>query len=275
MAELTGTTRLAAVIGSPIRHSRSPRIANAAFHEGDIDWAMTAFDVPEGQGAAAVESVRVLGLGGLMVTMPHKAAVIPALDRITPAAEVLGAVNSIAWEGSELVGDNTDGAGLMSALRAEGTVVAGRSCLVLGAGGAARAVVRALADEGAAEVVVINRSADRAESAISLAGAVGRVGSAADVATADLIINATSVGMGASPGDQGPVPVETGSIHSGQVVVDLVYQPLETPFLAAARVQGASTRDGLGMLVHQAALTITRWTGLLPDLSAMRSAARR
>lgn len=273
---ITGATRLAAVIGSPVSHSRSPALANAAFAAAELAWTFVAFDVGAGQGPAAVAAMRTLGLGGLMVTMPLKGEVIPALDRLTPAAAALGAVNSIAWEDGELVGDNTDGAGLVASLRAdEGIDPAGMRCAVLGAGGAARSVIWALAEAGAAEVVVVNRSADRAEVAATLAPSVGRVGTPADVADAQLVVNATSVGMGAEPGAAGPLPCDPTSISPGQVVVDLVYQPLVTPLLAMAAERGARPVDGLGMLVHQAAISIRRWVGVEPDLEAMAIAARR
>jgi shikimate dehydrogenase len=210
-----------------------------------------------------------------MVTMPHKADVIPALDRLTPAAAALGAVNSVAWVGGDLVGDNTDGPGLVASLRHDdGLDVAGLRCAVLGAGGAARSVAWALGDAGAADVVVVNRTPARAEAAAALAGPTGRVGAAADLAAADLVVNATSVGMGAAPGDAGPIPLDPTALHAGQVVVDLVYQPLTTPLLRAAAAAGARPVDGLGMLVHQAALSVERWTGAAPDLAVMAAAAR-
>ncbi|QXC61864.1 shikimate dehydrogenase [Aquihabitans sp. G128] len=273
---LTGATRIAAVIGSPIHHSRSPLLANAAFRAAGLDWALAAFEVAPGRAGDAVAAVRALGLGGLMVTMPHKADIIAFLDRTTPAAAALGAVNSVAWEGTELVGDNTDGPGLVASLRTdEGIDPTGRRCLVLGAGGAARSVAWALGDAGAAEVVVVNRTKARAAVAAALAGPSARVGTEADVARAEIVVNATSVGMGAEVGAAGPLPVPGGALHDGQVVVDLVYQPLETPLLRAAAAAGARPVDGLGMLVHQAALSIERWTGVAPDVAAMQAAARR
>lgn len=271
----SGFTRLVAVIGHPVRHSRSPVLANAAFRAAGLDWTMVAFDVADGEAEAAIAAARTLGIGGLMVTMPHKAAVMPALDALTPAAEALGAVNSISWVDGALVGHNTDGEGLVGSLRHDhGIDVAGRSCVVLGAGGAARSVVHALAGAGASAVVVVNRTAPRAEVAAALAGPVGRVGAPEDVAHADVVVNATSVGMGAPAGATGPVPCPVGLLTPGQVVVDLVYQPLRTPFLAAAESRGARAVDGLGMLVHQAALSLERWTGTRPDLEVMHRAAR-
>lgn len=273
-APVSGTTRLAAVIGSPVRHSRSPLLANAAFRAAGLDWSFVALEVAPGRGAAAIDAARTLGLGGLMVTMPHKADVIAALDRLTPAAAALGAVNSVAWEGSELVGDNTDGPGLVDSLRHDGVDPDGRRCVVLGAGGAARSVAWALGVAGAAEVVVVNRTAATAATAAELAGAVGRVGTPDDVAVADLVINATSVGMGAATGAAGPLPVPAELLGPHQVVVDLVYLPRETPLLLAAAAAGARPIDGLGMLVHQAARSIERWTGVAPDVAVMADAAR-
>jgi shikimate dehydrogenase len=274
--EITGSTRLAAVIGSPVGHSRSPAIINAAFAAGGIDWRFVAFEVDPGRAVEAVDAMRALRLGGLSVTMPHKADVIAGLDRVSPVAEALGAVNCIAWEGTELVGHNTDGEGLLAALAADqGFDPAGRSCVVLGAGGAARSVVHALGRVGAARVTVVNRTPERAEAAAALAGDVGRVGEVDQVQDADLVINATSVGMGAAPGSTEPTPVPSHLLRSGQTVVDLVYQPLATPLLTAAAAQGAIAVDGIGMLVHQAALAITRWTGVEPDIGAMQRAARQ
>jgi shikimate dehydrogenase len=273
---ITGRTRLAAVIGSPVRHSRSPVLANAAFSAAGLDWAMVAFEVAEGAVADAIAAVRTLDIGGLMVTMPHKAAVLPHLDDITPTAAALGAVNSISWVDGALVGHNTDGHGLVRSLEQDDHVdVDGLRCVVVGAGGAARAVVHALAEAGAAEVVVVNRTRSSAEVAAGLAGACGKVGDAAAVSGADLVVNATSVGMGAAAGDAGPVPFDTGLIREGQVVVDLVYQPLHTPLLTAAAERGARPVDGLGMLVHQAAISLERWTGHAPDVAVMAAAARR
>jgi shikimate dehydrogenase len=272
---IAGTTRVAAVIGSPVRHSRSPLLANAAFAASGLDWAFVALEVAPGQGAGAVQAVRTLGLGGLSVTMPHKHDVIAALDRLSPAAAALDAVNCIAWDGDLLVGHNTDGDGLVDSLvHDHGVSPAGLACAVLGAGGAARSVIRALGVAGARDIAVVNRTAERAEAAAALGGGAGRVGALADVGSADLVINATSVGMGAPAGEVGATPVPPELLHQGQVVVDLVYLPLQTPLLAHAAARGATPVDGLGMLVHQAARAIELWTGQAPDVAAMAAAAR-
>jgi shikimate dehydrogenase len=260
---------VAGVIGSPIRHSLSPVLHNAAFRALDLDWAFLAFEVTAGDGAAAVHGARALGIEGLSVTMPHKADVIPALDKLSPTAEKLGAVNTITRQGGALLGLSTDGPGFLDALRLdEGFDPAGRRCVVFGAGGAARAVVLALAEAGAAQVTVVNRTAERAREAVAVAGAVGRVGRAADAGDADLVVNATSIGMG-----DGVAPLDPALLGPGQLVVDLVYHPAVTPLVAAARDRGATAVNGLGMLIHQAAHAFRHWTGQEPPLPAMSAAA--
>lgn len=275
-AEITGATRTAAVIGWPARHSLSPTILNAAFAAAGADWVYLAFEVPEGRAAEAVAAMRTLGLGGLSVTMPHKAAVHDAVDDRTPVAADLGAVNCVFWRGDRLVGDNTDGDGFLDALRHDhGIEVAGRRCVLVGAGGAGRAVARALGAAGAAEVAVVNRSPGPAARAAALAGPAGRVAVPADVGAADVVVNATPLGM-AGTGDQpGPLPVDPQALGPRQVVVDLVYHPVETPLLAAARRRGATAVDGVGMLVHQAARAFGRWTGEPAPVDAMAAAAHR
>jgi shikimate dehydrogenase len=274
---ITGYTRLAGLIGWPVRHSLSPTILNAAFAAAGLDWVFLAFEVPPDQGAAAVEGMRGLGLSGLTVTMPHKVVAAAAVDVRTPVAEALDAVNCVFWDDDRLVGDNTDGPGFVDALRLDhGVDVAGRHCVVIGAGGAGRAVAYALAHAGADDVAVVNRSPDPARRAADLAAPVGRVGAVADIAAADVVVNATSIGMaGANAGaDAAPsLPLDPDLLHAGQVVVDVVYHPFVTPLLAAATERGAQTVPGLGMLVHQAAHAFRRWTDVDPPVAAMASAA--
>lgn len=271
---LSGRTRLAAVIGDPVRHSLSPTIHNAGFSAVDLDWVFLAFEVPAGGGRGAVEAMRVLGIDGLSVTMPHKADVAAAVDKVSPAARALGAVNAVVREGAVLVGENTDGDGFVNALRVdEGVDAAGMRCLVVGAGGAARAVVRALELAGAAEVIVAARREDAAERAAALAPKVGRVGTVDEADGAALVVNATPVGMGeVTTLDAPDLPVPEERLGSGQLVVDLVYHPLLTPLLAAARRRGAVAVNGVGMLLHQAAIAFRLWTGEDAPLEAMSAA---
>jgi shikimate dehydrogenase len=271
---LTATTTVAAVIGSPVHHSLSPAIHNAAFAAAGLDWAYVAFEVAAGGGAAALDAMRTMGLGGLSVTMPHKDDVAAAADTRSATVERLGAANCVVPQGAgRLRAENTDGAGFVASLRDAGVDPDGLRCCVLGAGGAARAVVLALAEAGAAAVVVVNRTPANGERAAALANAAGRfvlpVGAAGAVAGADLVVNATPIGMG----EGNASPVEGSWLGAGQVVADLVYHPLETPLLQAAAATGCRTVDGLGMLVHQAALAFEAWTGEPAPLAAMRSAA--
>ena len=247
---------------------------NAAFSELGLDWIYLACEVAPGAVGDAFAGARALGLGGLSVTIPHKAAALEAVDEVTEAALAVGAVNTVVPTGDgRLRGDNTDGAGFLASLADEGFDPAARICGVLGAGGAARAVVHALAGAGAAEVVVINRTPARAEAAAALAGAAGRVGSAADVTRADLVVNATPLGL-AGAGDDG-LPVDPDLLGAGQLVVDLVPNPAVTPLMRAARARGAGVAGGLGMLVHQGALAFELWTGRPAPLGVMRAAAVR
>ncbi|MGH9244429.1 MAG: shikimate dehydrogenase [Acidimicrobiales bacterium] len=277
----TAATRVAGVIGHPVAHSISPAIHNAAFAACGLDWVYVALDVAPGHGRDAVDAMRALGLGGLSVTMPHKEDVARALVRLSDDAAALGAVNTIVPGGWELRGENTDGAGFIDSLRLDhGIDPAGWRVVVAGAGGAARAVILALAHAGVAEVAVVNRTVPRAVQAAALAGDRGRAlgtnapGVAAAVTAADLVVNATPVGMEGLGLAAPPPPVDPAWLRAGQVVADLVYRPVETPLLRAAAEQGAHPVDGLGMLVHQAGHQFRLWTGVESPLEIMAEAAR-
>ena len=267
---ISGSTRLAALIGAPVRHSLSPAIHNAAFRAAGLDWVYVALPVAAGGVPDALAGMRALGIGGLNVTMPHKEAAHDAMDVLDPAAAALRTVNTVVpLPDGRLAGYTTDGAGFLDALRIdEGVDVAGMRVVVIGAGGAARSVIDALARAGAARVIVVNRSPDNAVSAAALAGSVGSTGTMADVVAADLVVNATPIGMGTEA-----MPVDAASLRSGQIVTDLVYHPLDTALLRAARAAGATAVDGLGMLVHQAAHSFRLWTGVDAPVAVMREAA--
>lgn len=254
---------------------------NAAFRALGLDWVFVAFGVPGGSAPAAVDGARALGIRGLSVTMPHKAAVIPALDGLTSVARELGACNCILrapHDDALLLGDNTDGAGFLRGLRADlGLDVAGVRCVVTGAGGAGRAVVHALAGAGAESVVVVNRDPDRGQRAAMLAGTAGSFVPVSDsdgvqdvIAEAGLLVNATPIGMDGA----GPIalPVPESALRADLVVSELVYHPAVTPLMAAAREVGARTANGLSMLVHQAAVAFEHWTGSPAPVDEMRAA---
>jgi len=286
MAErsVTATTTLTAVLGSPIRHSLSPAIHNAAFAALGLDWAMAAFEVTEADAGEAVAGLRALGLKGASVTMPLKQAVVAHLDDLDQVATRLGAVNCITRRApNRLVGTSTDGPGLCSALAEAGVEVGGRRVVVIGAGGAARAAVLALAEAGASRVVVVARRPEQAALAAALAGGVGQIGSAAEVTEADVVVNATPVGMDQGrDGARGPdlpprraFPVDPELLGPGQVAFDMIYEPAPTAWLVEAGRRGARTLDGVSMLVHQAALAFEQWSGQPAPLAVMHEAARR
>ncbi len=271
--------RVVGVIGSPIAHSLSPLLHNAAFAALGLDatWRSFAFEVAPGQAAGALESMRRAGISGLSVTMPHKADVAALVDECAEVARRLGAVNCIVNRDGRLLGTNTDGEGFVASVaRGAAFTPDGKRCVVVGAGGAARAVVLALAEAGASEVAVLNRTPDRAVAAAALAGPAGSVapaggGLAELVRSADLVVNATPVGMLGGGADSWLV--DPRLLHAGQVAADLVYVPRPTRWLVEACAAGAIGLDGLGMLVHQAAAQLALWTGMEPPVDAMWQAA--
>lgn len=272
---VTARTQVVAVIGDPITHSLSPVIHNAAFASVGLDWVCVAFPVASGDARSAIDGVRSLGLRGLSVTMPHKREVARLLDDLSPVATALDSVNCVARSGDRLRGDNTDGAGFLAGLQEDfGFDPAGRDCVVLGAGGAARAVVLALAGAGAAQVRIVNRTTSTAEAAAAIAPDVAVVAAPSDVPAADLVVNATPVGMQRPGGGPGELPVDPELLRPGQVVAELVYHPASTPLMAAATARGARSANGLSMLVHQAAVAFTQWTGVDAPVAAMAAAAR-
>jgi shikimate dehydrogenase len=265
---ITGATRLAAVIGHPVRHSLSPALHNAAFEAAGLDWRFVAFDVAPGGAKDAIAAMRTLGIGGFAVTMPHKADAAAAVDEVDAAAAALQSVNTVVLRGDGSVfGASTDGPGFVSSLLAEGVEPADRRVVVLGAGGAARSIVDALGRFGVADIAVVNRTEANAVGVTTLAP-MARVGSLADIGTADVLVHTTSVGMGSDE-----LPIDPTLLHDGLTVADIVYHPRRTALLDAAESAGARTVEGLGMLVHQAVLQQELWTGVRPDPAVMWAAA--
>jgi shikimate dehydrogenase len=261
-------TRLAAVIGSPVRHSLSPAMHNAVFQATGLDWRFTRFDVVAGGVPAALAAMSVLDIGGYAVTTPHKEAAAGAVDEVDPAARALNSVNAVVLrDDGSTFGASTDGAGLVAWVEASGVPVADARVVVLGAGAAARSIVDALARAGASDIAIVNRTASSAERAAALSPVAHLAGLDA-VAAARLVVNATSVGMGTDE-----CPLDPALLHTGHAVADIVYHPLDTALLRAARAVGAQAIDGLGMLVHQAVEQQQLWTGHRPDPALMRSAA--
>ena len=265
------------MIGDPVRHSLSPRIHNAAFDALDLDWVYVALPVPAGRGAEAVAAVDLLGIDGLSVTMPHKAAVASAVERRTAVVEALGVSNCLHRdEHGRLVAHSTDGDGFVRSLLVDdGIELDGARVVVVGTGGAARSITEAVGRAGAAGIVVLSRSAERASGVAALAEQARPVmvdDGGSEVESADVVVNATPVGMSGGPDPTGlPVPADLLGPH--QVVVDIVYEPRTTPLLTAAAERGATTVNGLGMLVHQAAISFELWTGVDAPVEVMLRAS--
>lgn len=267
--------RLTGILGWPLEHTLSPEIHNAAFEQARLDWVYLAFPVPPAGLPAAVSGLRALGALGANVTMPHKEKVIELLDEISGDARAVGAVNTIQTIGDRLIGHNTDVDGFATFLTGDaGFDPSGKRAVVLGAGGAARAVVKALDDLGAQEIWIVARRLERGRELLELVsagrGRVERWDDAHERAShADLVVNATPVGW-----DEGD-PLPDVDWRSHQVVVDLVYNPPATAMVNRARAGGAAGWGGLGMLIHQAAASFQIWTGQDPPLETMSAAAVR
>ena len=261
------------ILGWPVGHSLSPAIHSAAFRALGLDWAYLRFEVEPESLAAAVAGLRALGAVGANVTMPHKEAVTEHLDDVSGDARSVGAVNTIHRVGDKLIGHNTDIDGFARMVEEDaGLDLSGTRALVLGAGGAARGVVRALEALRAAEVSVAARDLERAEAVSRLAGSIPTRALAWEEAVGslrqyDVVVNATPLGM------KGEVIVGPEALGPSHVVFDLVYDPPSTPLVEAARSAGARAWSGLGMLVHQAAASFRIWTGSEPPLEAMSAAA--
>ena len=281
---ISGRTQVVGLIGWPVGHSVSPPMHNSAFVALGLDWRYVPLLVspaPAERIGEAVRGLAALGLRGANVAVPHKQAVMPFLDQLTPAAQAIGAVNTIRVEtNGELHGDNTDARGFIADLRDHGVDPAGQQALVIGAGGSARAVVYGLAEAGAASVTVLNRTESRAASlandlsphfpGCTIAAQAFPRALAAAAGNAELIVNCTSLGM--TP-DVDAMPWDAAlPFRNDQVVYDLVYNPPVTRLLAKARADGATAIGGKGMLVWQGALAFAWWTGVEPPIDVMKAA---
>ncbi|HRR55848.1 MAG TPA: shikimate dehydrogenase [Acidobacteriota bacterium] len=279
---ISARTRVCAVIGDPVEHSLSPQLHNAAFRASAVDLVYVAFRVRPNDLAAAIAGVRALGLRGLSVTIPHKVAILPLLDKVDPSATHIGSVNTVVNRGGELAGYSTDGPGALRALRAAGVAAEGKKILLLGSGGAARAVAFALAAlTPQPELVVLGIEADEVErlvgdlrerTGVQVSGKRLEPDILREAVTgSDILIHATPVGM-APRIRESVVPVEL--LQPGQVVFDLVYVPFETELLRAAKAAGAIAVPGLGMFVHQAAIQFELWTGQPAPLQVMEDTVK-
>lgn len=281
---ISGTTELLGLIGTPVEHSKSPAMYNHCFSRYGLDWAYLAFDVPQEQAGAAVQAIRTLHMRGANVTMPCKNAVIPYLDRLTPAAQAIQAVNTIVNEDGILVGHNTDGCGYTQNLRRNGVEVAGKQIVLLGGGGAASAIAIQAALEGAAEIRVFNLKDSfwpRVEQGLrSIAKAAPQCRITLDdledretlrdaIERCDILSNATRVGM--APYENQSNITDHTWFRPDLVVTDVVYAPPETKMLREAKAAGCKTCDGLGMLLCQGAEAFRLYSGLEMPVDEIRT----
>ncbi len=279
--EIDGSTSLVAVLGHPVKHSLSPTMHNAAFRALDMNWVYMACDVVPEQFVDALHGAQVLGLRGLNITVSLKEVAARAVDRLTESAARLGSVNTIEMTEDGLVGHNTDGTGFIRSVQEDlGMSLGGKRVVVVGAGGAAAAILHAALDAGAECVTVANRTFERGvrlcETAVETAGKPVPVRAIPlkDLESwqdkVDLVVNATSLGW--RPDD--PVPVPEMFLQEGISVLDTCYNPEGTPLLEAARRCGLPCADGLGMLVHQGAAAFEIWTGQEAPVEVMKEALR-
>lgn len=262
---ITGKTKVTGLIGYPVEHSLSPIMHNSAFQAIGLDYCYVTFPVEPSKLGDAVNGIRALSLKGVNVTVPHKEAVIKFLDSLDDEAKEIGAVNTIVNKEGYLVGYNTDGRGFMASLNENCINLKDKSVFLIGAGGAARAVAYYLSKE-AQEVLIYDIDLKKAKSlSEALKGKVRVSEDMALIKDADIIINATPLGL--RPED--PSPVNPSLLKEGQVVCDLIYK--KTEFLKEAELRGCITIDGLGMLLWQGVFAFELWTGIKPPVEVMRN----
>jgi len=260
------------VIGDPIGHSMSPVMHNDLFEHNEIDATYLAFHVKKGNLEAAVTGLKALGVSGFNVTVPHKTDIIPLLDDIDPLAKAIGAVNTVVNTNGKLIGFNTDGRGFVRALLNKGLSLTEQKVLVIGAGGAARAIYFSLAEAGVKEIDICNRTVEKALSLkeacpFSVETKVSSISEAEKtIVDYDLLIQTTLIGMSPQVDD---TPIRFKALKTDCFASDIIYNPLETKFLKEAKFIGASIQNGVDMFVNQGALAFEIWTSIFPDTNRM------
>ena len=256
---ISGAAQVAGIAGWPVKHSRSPRLHNHWIARHGLDAAYVPLPIAPEDFTTAVRGLAAAGLRGMNVTIPHKEAAFALCDDITPRARRAGAVNTLVFEAGRIAGDCTDGVGFLASL-GPGFDARRGPAVLLGAGGAARAVAAALLDAGCPRLTLVNRSRPRAEALAAALGGPVAVAEAPPLEDAALLVNTTSLGMQGQP----PLTLDLSPLPAQALVADIVYVPLETPLLAAARARGLETVGGLGMLLHQAVPGFAAWFGITP-----------
>jgi shikimate dehydrogenase len=278
--KISGNTRICAIIGNPVRHSLSPFIHNAAFQHFGLDYVFLALTVRSENLEEAILGIRSLGFCGVTVTMPHKTDVIKYLDGLDETGKNAGSVNTILNKDGKLIGYTTDGLGTLNALRYNGVNPFGKKIVILGAGGASRSISFIIAKE-VRELVIMNRTLKKAEKLVNdiacflgnglkiSAKRLDHINTKQELREADILINATSLGMRPQ---ETLTPVKANYLHSNLVVLDIVYEPIETRLLKEAKKMGAKTINGLATLVHQGAISFKIWTGASVPVEIMMEA---
>ncbi|EHL96009.1 shikimate dehydrogenase [Acetobacteraceae bacterium AT-5844] len=263
---ITGKARLAGVLGWPVSHSRSPQLHGFWLRRHGIDGAYLPLPVAPADFAEAVRALVKLGFRGCNVTIPHKEAAFALCDEVDGVARRMGAANTLMFREGRIHGTNTDGFGFLESLyeQAPGWQAGDGPAVLLGAGGAARAIAVALLDAGCPQLTIVNRNLARAEELAAGLDERVRVAAAPPLEGAALLVNSTSLGMEGQP----PLDIDLAPLPAYAVVADAVYVPLETPLLAAARARGLRGVDGLGMLLHQARPGFSEWFGVMPVVDA-------
>lgn len=266
--------KLYGVIGDPIAHSLSPAMHNKELKELGIDAYYHPFRIEGKDLKTAVEGMKVIGVEGFNVTIPHKTAIIPFLDKVDPLAKAIGAVNTVVREGDHFVGYNTDGVGFVEALKEDWKKdLNGERALIIGAGGAAKAIYYTLLSIGVKRVDICNRTLHKAEELIAAqpyeadSKAIPLDVAETNIDEYSLVIQTTSIGM-APEIDKSPISLK--GIRPSAFVSDIIYNPNKTLFLNQAAQEGAKTQNGLGMLVYQGALAFEKWTNVKPDVTRMK-----
>lgn len=274
-AELTG------VFGDPVDDNPTGVVEEAAFAAKNLNYRYLTIKVLPEELGKAMDSVKIFGMKGINLTMPHKIKVLPYLDELSPAAEIIGAVNTVIQKEGKLFGENTDGKGFVTALKNSGETLDKKNVTILGAGGAARAIAVECALNGAAHINIINRSIEKGEELASLiqmktdssAKYLNWKNNMEIPSDTDILINATSIGF--SPNVTDKPDIDYTTITPEMCVCDVIFNPAETIFLKSAAENGAKTITGLGMLVQQAALNFTLWTGVEAPVDVMEDALKK
>lgn len=281
MYEITGTTKLICLLGSPVAHSLSPQMHNEAFRLLNLDYRYLAFNVPREQLKSAVDGLTTLGARGFNLTMPHKTDMVELVHELTPAARLAHAVNTVICENGRLIGHTTDGIGYMQSIQAAGATIIGKDMVLLGAGGAATAICVQAALDGVKNIHMFKRknaswnktqefvdTLNRETSChVSLWDICDTKALQTHIASAALLTNATNVGM--APGEDSSL-VPKSMLHPGLVVSDIIYNPRQTRLLADAKSVGCLTINGLYMLLYQGAASFQCWTGKEMPVSAIQ-----